>query len=460
MRRCAQPAPNNPGKSILPIAHEINFDSIVGPTHNYAGLAVGNIASKQNKGRISNPRAAALQGLAKMKLLADMGVRQAVLPPHPRPDITALRQLGFHGGDRQILAAAERTDPALLAACASSSAMWAANAATVTPSADAADGKVHFTPANLVSQLHRSLETPTTAVILRAIFADESVFAHHPPLPATSELADEGAANHLRLAAAHGRSGVEVFIYGRESAHSGTKQFPARQSLQASRTIARIHRVEDRSVFIRQNPIAIDAGAFHNDVVAIANLNVLLRHSAAWIDAKEPLSRIGRTLRADGIDLVDVQVSNRQVPLSDAIKSYLFNSQIVSLADGGMALIAPIECQRTPGTRRFLDQLISAGTPIRAVYFVDLRQSMRNGGGPACLRLRVVLTERELARVHPGVFLTDALYEKLTTWVQCHYRSRLSGEDLADPKLLEESRRALDELTQILRLGSIYDFQK
>ena len=441
-------------------AHEINFDSVVGPTHNYAGLAFGNVASARNKGRISNPRAAALQGLAKMKLLADMGVRQAVLPPHPRPDIAALRRLGFSGSDSRVLAEARKQDSSLLAACASSSSMWAANAATVTPSADASDGKVHFTPANLVSQFHRSLETSTTAEVLRAIFADASVFVHHHPLPATSELGDEGAANQLRLSAAHGRPGIEIFVYGRESSRADTRKFPARQSLAASTAIARLHRVENRAFFLRQNPAAIDAGAFHNDVVAVANLNVLLRYSAAWTDADSTLKQIRKLLRAGGADLIDIEVTQRQVPLSDAIKSYLFNSQLISLADGSMALIAPIECQRTPSTRRFLERLVSAGTPIRTVRFVDVRQSMRNGGGPACLRLRVVLTEPEFARVHPGVFLTDALNEKLTRWIARHYRSRLALEDLADPKLLDESNRALDDLTQILHLGPIFDFQK
>jgi len=441
-------------------AHEINFDSLVGPTHNYAGLAFGNVASARNKGRTSNPRAAALQGLAKMKLLADMGVRQAVLPPHPRPDIADLRRLGFSGSDQRVLSEAKRKEPTLLAACSSSSSMWAANAATVTPSADASDHKVHFTPANLVSQFHRSLEAATTTKILRTIFAVESAFVHHSPLPASADLADEGAANHLRLSAAHGRPGVEIFVYGRQSSRADTRKFPARQSLAASTAIARLHRVENRVFFLRQNPAAIDAGAFHNDVVALANLNVLLRHSAAWTDADSTLKQIRKLLRAGGADLIDIEVTQRQVPLSDAIKSYLFNSQLISLADGSMALIAPIECQRTPITRRFLERLVSAGTPIRTVRFVDVRQSMRNGGGPACLRLRVVLTERELARVHPGVFLTDALHEKLARWIARHYRSRLALEDLADPKLLDESNRALDDLTQILHLGSIFDFQK
>src|SRR5687768_11173563 len=179
-------------------AYEVNFDGLVGPTHNYAGLSYGNVASMSHKRSVSSPRQAALQGLAKMKFLADLGVKQAVLPPHPRPDIAALRRIGFTGSDADVLAKVQREDPVLLAAVSSSSSMWAANAATVSPSADTSDGRMHFTPANLVSLFHRSLEAPTTAAVLRAIFNDEKHFAHHPPLPATMHFSDEGAANHTR----------------------------------------------------------------------------------------------------------------------------------------------------------------------------------------------------------------------------------------------------------------------
>ncbi|HUB25932.1 MAG TPA: N-succinylarginine dihydrolase [Tepidisphaeraceae bacterium] len=441
-------------------AFEVNFDGLVGPTHNYAGLSYGNLASAKNRGKPSNPKMAALQGLEKMKMLADLGVRQAVLPPHERPDVLALNDLGFSGSDARVLETSHKQAPFLLAACASASAMWAANAATVSPSSDTGDGHVHFSPANLVWQFHRSLESRTTARVLRRIFSDESYFVHHPPLPATPALADEGAANHMRLCASHGRPGLEIFVYGRQGldfAGSVTKKFPARQTYEASAAIARRHELGEACVFIRQNPAAIDAGAFHNDVVAVANENVLLYHAKAW---PEGIDEIRKKSHALGIDLVPIEVGQRQVPLADAIKSYLFNSQLVSLPDGSMILIAPEECRRIPSTRRFLEGLAGLDHSIRGVKFVDVRQSMRNGGGPACLRLRVVLNEQELAAAHQGVFLTTALYESLKTWIHRHYRERLTPGDLADPKLLEEGRRALDELSQILKLDSIYEFQQ
>jgi succinylarginine dihydrolase len=445
---------------------ETNFDAICGPTHNYAGLSLGNLASLAHTNQPSNPKQAALEGLAKMKFVADLGVSQAVMPPHERPDIWTLKRLGFSGSDVQVLHAA-RKYPALLAACGPASAMWAANAATVSPSADTADGRVHFTPANLITQFHRSLEPATTARVLKAIFADESAFAHHEPLPASPHFADEGAANHARLCPAHGRRGLEIFVFGRRALavnSSAPARFPARQTLEASESIARLHGLDpDHVLFLQQNPRAIDAGAFHNDVVAVGNLNVLLYHASAFagFDPEQIRSRLGKDecplIGKDECPLIEV--AETEVPLADAISSYLFNSQLVSLSDETMALIAPTEARDNPRTREFLDDLLARNRPIRQVHFVDVRQSMNNGGGPACLRLRVVLTDRERSLVNPGVFLTDSLYESLKQWINRHYRDWLAPSDLADPQLLDESRRALDELTRVLRLGWIYPFQ-
>lgn len=451
-----------------PRAHEVNFDGLVGPTHNYAGLSYGNVASLRNKGVASNPRAAALEGLAKMKLLADLGLRQAVLPPHERPDVGALRRLGFAGGDADVLWRAKRDAPALLAACCSASAMWAANAATVSPSADAAVGRVHFTPANLTSQFHRSLEADTTAAVLRAIFADPARFAHHPPLPAAAAFGDEGAANHVRLAPRHGEPGVELFAYGRRAtvapdpAKVGPTRYPARQTREAAEAVARLHGLDGaRTVFAAQGAAAIDAGVFHNDVICLGNENVLLYHAEAFDRTEEVVADLAdRFNRLGGGSLVAVRAEPAELPLPDAVASYVFNSQLVTLPDGSMALIAPAECLEYDSAKRFIDRLLSAGTPVRSVRYVEVRQSMRNGGGPACLRLRVVLSEAELAAVKPSAFLTEGLYAALTAWVGRHYRDRLTSDDLADPALLDEGRRALDELTGLLGLGRVYPFQR
>ena len=139
-------------------AYEVNFDGLVGLTHHYAGLSFGNVASTRNQQAVANPKLAARQGLLKMKQLADLGFVQAVLPPHERPQVDLLRQLGFSGTDAQVLARAAQQAPRLLCAVSSASAMWTANAATVSPSSDTADGRVHFTVANLNNKFHRASE--------------------------------------------------------------------------------------------------------------------------------------------------------------------------------------------------------------------------------------------------------------------------------------------------------------
>lgn len=440
---------------------ELNLDGLIGPTHHYAGLSPGNLASQHHRGRLSHPKQAALQGLAKMKLLADLGVEQGVLPPQPRPNIAWLRQLGFTGTDEQVLYKAGRDAGHLLAAASSASSMWAANAATVSPSADAADGKVHFTPANLISEAHRSLEPADTAAVLRRIFADPERFAHHPPLPANDALRDEGAANHIRLAADHDRPGVALFVYGMDGADRGAPpphRYRPRQTADASEAVARQHQLApDRVVFAQQHPDAVDAGVFHNDVIATGHLNVLLCHRLAFPDTDRVIDALRQTFRrCCGEDLCAMVVEAEQVSLEEAVASYLFNSQIVTAGDGRMVMICPEECRERPTVAAYLRGLVAdKSNPISETRFVDLRQSMHNGGGPACLRVRVPLHDDELALVHPGIRLDDALYGRLVQWVHRHYRDTLSLDDLADPKLLRESREALEEVMGILGLEDL-----
>lgn len=441
-------------------AVEVNFDGLVGTTHNYAGLALGNLASQRSAGVTSDPRAAAHQGLYKMKALHELGIRQAVLPPQERPAIDVLRRLGFSGSDAAVLAGAARTAPRLLAACSSASSMWAANAATISPGADTADGRVHFTPANLINGLHRAIEPPATARVLRAVFADEAHFVHHAPLPAVAHLGDEGAANHMRLCSEYGAAGVEVFVYGKAAFAPGPapRRYPARQMLEASQAVARLHGLDPpRSLFVQQNPQLIDLGVFHNDVIAVGNAQVLLHHERAFLDTPS-LHRKLRGILGE-LPLWVIEVPEARVGVRQAVASYLFNSQLVTLPTGCMALIVPEECRRSPPVWDWLCELIDQQTPIRRLVVIDVNQSMRNGGGPACLRLRVVLSAAELAAMNAGVLLDEPLFETLSAWIDRHYRDRLTAAELADPALLEESRTALDELTGILRLGSIYPFQ-
>lgn len=432
-------------------AVEANADGLVGPTHSFAGLAPGNLASEINKGDPSNPRSAVLEGLSKMRLMAGLGLPQFVLPPHERPDVGFLRGIGFGGTDHQVIEAAARQAPELLNTACSASPMWAANAATVTPSADAADGRVHFTPANLLTNLHRSLEGEQTTRSLRALFPDERRFAVHDPLPAQPHFADEGAANHARLCADHGVPGVNLFVWGRDAYEPWTGRFPARQTKQAFEAVARRHGAGG-AVFARQARAAIEAGVFHNDVVCVGARTCLFFHETAFEDAVAVQADIRAAARS--FEPQFVQIDAADLPLGEAIKSYLFNSMLVSLpGDDRLTLIAPMETAETPRAAAAVERAIASNGPIGRVEYVDVRQSMRNGGGPACLRLRVVLTDDELAATNPAQRFDATLHERLTAWAERHYRDRLLPADLADPHLLDESRAALDALTGILGLG-------
>lgn len=444
-------------------AFEMNVDGLVGPTHNYGGLSYGNVASQSNSQAVSSPREAAKQGLAKMKALMDMGFKQAVLAPQERPDVAALRRLGFTGSDVEVIQRAAREAMPLLVASCSASSMWTANACTVSPSADTADGRVHFTAANLNCKFHRSIEHPTTSRVLQAMFANEAHFAHHPALPAVAQFGDEGAANHTRFCKGYGDAGVEFFVYGRsafDTRYPAPARYPARQTLEASQAVARLHGLSEAGVvYAQQNPAVIDQGVFHNDVIAVGNGEVLFYHQDAFLDTDRVLAELGDKLARRGGNFKAVCVPGSAVSVQDAVRSYLFNSQLLSRADGSMLLVVPEECRNNPSVWNYLQQLTASGGPIREVRVFDLKQSMQNGGGPACLRLRVALNEQELAAVNPGVVMSDALHDTLVVWVDKHYRDRLSEADLADPQLLTECRTALDELTQILKLGSVYPFQ-
>lgn len=440
-------------------AVEANADGLIGPTHSYAGLSPGNLASSLNKGEASNPRAAVLQGLDKMKRLADLGLPQFVLPPHERPNIPFLRSLGFAGSDAAVLERAWKDAPSFAAAACSASPMWAANAATVTPSADSADGRVHFTPANLVTNLHRSLEHAQTKRSLEALFRDPARFAVHDALSPVAHLADEGAANHVRLCADHGSPGVNLLVWGRDAFEAWDGPFPARQTRQASEAIARRHGASG-AVLAQQSRAAIAGGTFHNDVVCVGALETLFHHELAFEDTAA--THIAIRAAAEGFEPIFVEVSAADLPLADAISSYLFNSMLVSLpGEDRLTLICPIETRDNPRSHTVAQGLVASNGPIGRVEYVDVRQSMRNGGGPACLRLRVVLTDPELAATNPAMRLTDALHARLSAWAERHCRDRLTPADLADPHLIGESRAALDELTGLIGLGSgFYPFQQ
>jgi succinylarginine dihydrolase len=408
---------------------EINFDGMIGPSHNYAGLSLGNLASAKNAGGTSHPRAAALQGIAKMRANIALGLTQGLLLPHARPHERWLEVLGT---------TAQAAEPALLACALSASAMWAANAATVSPSTDTADGKCHLTPANLVTMPHRSHEWQGTLAQLQLAFANPA-FVVHAPVPAP--FGDEGAANHMRLSTDHGSAGVEVFVYGVSGG-----PFPARQHVEASKAVARRHSLNaNRTLFVQQSVEAIAAGAFHNDVVAVANERVLFAHEHAFADKHRFFSSL-RTMLPE-VEIIEVPAS--AVSLADAISSYLFNAQLVTLPNGGMALILPTEAQDNARVRRWLETMIAGNGPIRSLLPVDVRQSMANGGGPACLRLRVVC---DPATVDPRFLVDEARLDEIIDVVGKYWPEAIAPDDLANPSLWREIGTARAALLSLLDL--------
>ncbi len=411
---------------------EINFDGIVGPSHNYAGLSLGNIASASHAGNPSYPRAAALQGVEKMRgNLVRLGV-QGFLLPLPRPNRTLADGLALDGSEA----------PQLRAAAWSASSMWTANAATVSPAPDTADGRCHLTAANLVTMLHRAQEWPDTKRQLEVAFGDTRHFAVHDAVPGS--FGDEGAANHMRLCESHNAIGVEVFVYGKTGG-----RFPARQHEQASRIVARRHGLApERTVFIEQNPDAIAAGAFHNDVVAVANGRVLFTHAEAFADQQGAYDAIRAAFPA----LEVVEVPSSAVTLQEAISTYLFNAQLLTLPSGEMALIVPEECRESPSVWGWVETMLAGNGPIRQVIPVDVRQSMANGGGPACLRLRVVC---DPATVDPRFLLDEAKADLIERVIAAHWPQQIDPADLGSEALASSVIAARLALLEALDLGKL-----
>lgn len=422
-------------------AIEINFDGLPGPTHNYAGLSVGNVASQSSFGEVSFPRAAARQGLAKMRRVMELGLVQGFLPPPLRPAAAALRPFGFKGSDDEVLANAAAEDLSLFRAACSASSMWRANAASVLAAPDTADGRVHLVTANLAGMLHRSFEAQETYRLLRRVFPDADRFCVHEPLPSARHFGDEGAANNMRLAPGHGAPGLNVFAHG--ELRGGN--YPERQSRRASQAVARLAGLDaERTLYALQNEAAVQAGAFHNDVVSVANANVLLAHPEAFADP----ARLYGAMRQRLPNLHVVETFG--VTLADAVSSYLFNSQLVTLPGGEMALILPSDARENAAAWSAVEAVLAADNPIRHAVVVDVRESMRNGGGPACLRLRVPVDGLARAGINPRFLLTRERLAALSQVVEDYWPERIAPDDLLSPELWGQARAAHAALEAVI----------
>ena len=436
---------------------EVNFDGLIGPTHNYSGLSEGNNASKENYSSPSNPKKAALQGIKKAQTLISYGSQQGFFLPHERPFIPGLKKLGFNGTDEEILSLAFRHSKVLLNNFSSASSMWAANAATISPSPDTQDNKIHLTPANLNSMFHRSIETEFTYQQCKIIFPKE-YFEIHNPAVSISGYGDEGAANHLRISKSDNEKGFEIFVYG-ESGFKIDKTLVKRQALEVSRSIAINHKLDmENTFFLQQNHQAIEEGSFHNDIVSLSNKNVFIAHEDAFQN-RDDLKKMLNILESKIDNFQYIEISNSEIPLKDIISSYLLNSQLITNVDNEMQLILPDEVKEYDNCLSWLDKLKQI-SDVKLFDYVDIRQSMMNGGGPACLRLKVILNDEELESLNQNFLMNNERLESIKLLIEKEYRDVLYPDDLKDPSLLDESRRVLDELTKIFGTGSIYEFQK
>ena len=436
---------------------EWQFDGLVGPTHNYAGLAFGNVASFSNAGKISNPREAALQGLRKMKFVRDLGIPQAFLPPHYRPYISELTRMGYYSDiTDNSLTKAYHQFPQLLASVYSSSFMWTANAATITPSSDSADTRLHITPANMSSNYHRSIEADFTKNLLSLIFHNTKYFCVHNYLSPHASLGDEGAANHMLVCSNHGFPGMNIFVTGDGfESHSFKNSYPLRQRKIASEAIQRLHKINlNESFILQQAPQAIEAGVFHNDVIALNTTSKMVVHESAF--TTEDQDRL-RKWFSDRPHYTYREVLDSELSIEEAVSTYLFNSQFLALPqqDNPFALLAPVESQLHQKSHALIDRLINEGV-VQHVHYLDLRESMRNGGGPACLRLRIPMSINESNAIHQGIILTDEKFEALCQWVNTHYRDRLHFDDFKDLEFVGELNAAYSALESIIEMPGLY----
>lgn len=443
--------------------NELNIDALVGPTHHFGGLGVGNVASLSHQSQPSRPREAALEGLRKAEVVASFGVPQFVWLPPVRPNLTLLRQLGFTGSVQDQLTQAYQQSPRILSAVFSSAFMWAANSATVTPAPDARDGRMHFTPANLISSWHRWSEASERAMDLANMFPRGENYEMHLPLPSIVPLRDEGAANHMRLCGGDSRLGINVFVHGEEEGESLRAGFFPRHTREASAALARLHQLDpQRTFFLRQHPDAIAAGVFHNDVIATSHQNLLVHHEKAFLDAEVDLRRMEAEFeRFVGEPLVRREVSEAELSLEDAVRSYFFNSQIISpdrTQDSSfprMVLICPQQCREIASARKLAERLIAdASNPIEEVRYVALAESMANGGGPACLRLRVPVDESLLGAIPTRLRITSESIEKLSALIEKLYPEQLRLEDFLETECVEQLESVSGQMRSALGIAS------
>jgi len=117
-----------------------------------------------------------------------------------------------------------------------------------------------------------------------------------------------------------------------------------------------------------------------------------------------------------------------------------------------MTLVVPSECQDNQPVWNWLQQMLAGNGPIRHVKVVDVRQSMANGGGPACLRLRVVA---DPATVDPRFMLDDAKAEAMEKVVAEFWPEQINPADIGSESLAATIRTARAQMLDLLGLTEL-----
>ncbi len=409
---------------------QIFVDGIIGPTYHYGGMAVGNVLSQAHKHQESYPKKAALEGLEKMNQVRQLGCLQYVLPPLCKDVDRLLSLWGYEQGDMTSrLKALGYAHPYYLSALFSGASAWVANSCHITPSCDALDGICHITPANLVSCFHRHLDVDGYRDFLHQLFLNDELFQIYDPLPVV--YTDEGMANTIRLSGGN-ELGLYLHVYGKTLSQRFTRTFPARQTKEAFDRICYTHKRQD-SMDIQQSPFAIDAGVFHNDVIAFGSHNLLVLHEHAFDNQVDVLNSITDRYQSKyGEPLHVYEVSNEVLSLDEAVHTYFFNSQLILVEKNTFHLLIPSRAMSHSGVKKSLKRLSKLKGLSITVHEVSCEESIKNGGGPACLRFFSVLNKAEHKAINSKFLLTDEMYEQWFQFIQTHYPDTLSFDDLKD----------------------------
>jgi succinylarginine dihydrolase len=450
-----------------PDYREINIDGMIGPSHHFGGLGVENKASELNRAQTSHPRNAALQGLAKMELLDSYGIPQFYLPPPARPAWGWLESLGFSGSKASVLRDCYQEYPILLSAAFSSAFMWTANAASVSCGSDTRSGRAKIKLANLNANLHRSIEEAERLPQLETMFKAVAGVDVLRGLSSSRPLSDEGAANLMRFCTRAGSRGVYAFVYGSEQGGSddaaghfqvgaGTRRRQPRQTRMASALLARSLDLEPADCFLmQQTSAAIDAGVFHNDVIATSHENVLVYHESAFHNSEESVAVIQkRFFEKTGQELETHLVASSDLRLDEAVDTYLFNSQICTDSQGQWRMFVPENCSQSTAVQTVLDRLRSQIPRLRTIDYCPLAESMRNGGGPACLRLRVSLTPAQIDQIPGSMRINSSTLSQLRKLVETEYPEKVEPSDFANPDFAGQCERISLQIARLWHANS------